>query len=557
MGKQGERLYLSQDEHLEMQGKVSDRAPREYLPFDHCALSLVPFETPCYLDGIVFDLAAIFPYVIKHKKSPVSGESVTTKDIVRLKMKKSSLGKWVCPILNKEFTSASHIVAIKTTGNVFSFEAVKELNLKCKNLEDLISGESFSRADIITIQDRNNEALCAKREISSFQHLATVRAEAALARRQSSSLNLDGNNAATEQILHELKKKEEAGGKLKRYCIGAFEKDASVVSGADQGGDVTAFLKLRPSPRVSDLPGQDSDTTGKTAQSLTSTGIDISTKGAVRHANANDFRKARYKGMKLRGKKAYVQLQTVVGNLNVELHCDRAPQTCWNFLELCKRGYYDGTSFHRVVPGFCAQGGDPTGSGAGGESAFADKDGHCRCGFNEFPDEFDDRLVHDSRGTLSMANSGPNTNKSQFFFALKPCPHLNRKHTLFGRLVGGHSALDRLEEHGQMLVEEAKIHGKARSEPIKIIAAVIVKDDSVSEVDTSLLAEIQARLVTRKEKGKPLSPSMAPKASSGVGGGVGKYLGLRGGRPAAASSSPSASNGPPPKKKVKRNLDDW
>ncbi len=100
MGKQGEKLFLSKSEHRAMQNRA-DVASMEYLPFDHCALSLVPFSTPCYLDGIVFDLAAILPYVIKHKKSPVSGESVSTKEIVRLKMTKSSLGKWICPILKK------------------------------------------------------------------------------------------------------------------------------------------------------------------------------------------------------------------------------------------------------------------------------------------------------------------------------------------------------------------------------------------------------------------------------------------------------------------------
>ena len=84
---QGEKLFLSKDEHRELQGKkASGGAPKEVLPFDHCAMSLVPFETPCYLDGVVFDLAALLPYVIKHKKSPVSGERVTTKDILRLNM---------------------------------------------------------------------------------------------------------------------------------------------------------------------------------------------------------------------------------------------------------------------------------------------------------------------------------------------------------------------------------------------------------------------------------------------------------------------------------------
>jgi peptidyl-prolyl cis-trans isomerase-like 2 len=106
------------------------------------------------------------------------------------------------------------------------------------------------------------------------------------------------------------------------------------------------------------------------------------------------------------GKKAFVQLQTNKGNLNIEVHCDMVPRTAWNFVTLCKNSFYNGVKFHRLIPGFVLQGGDPTGSGAGGESAF---------GKVPFKDEFDQRLVHATRGILSMANSGPNTNTSQFF----------------------------------------------------------------------------------------------------------------------------------------------
>lgn len=133
--------------------------------------------------------------------------------------------------------------------------------------------------------------------------------------------------------------------------------------------------------------------------------------------------------------KGYVRIVTSLGNLNVEvrsvplpdaaaggllmqprreqLHCDLAPRTCDNFLRLCRRGYYRGTVFHRNVRGFIVQGGDPTGTGRDGESAF---DGA------PFGDEIRPRLVHDGRGVLSMANRGPNTNRSQFFFTYAPCP---------------------------------------------------------------------------------------------------------------------------------------
>lgn len=137
------------------------------------------------------------------------------------------------------------------------------------------------------------------------------------------------------------------------------------------------------------------------------------------------------------GKKGYAQLQTSHGNLNLELHCDIAPRTAWNFLTLCERGYFDDMALHRLVPSFMVQGGDPTGTGAGGSSAF---------GGRPFRDEFDTRILHDAKGVLSMANSGPNSNGSQFFMLFAPAKHLDLKHSVFGRVVGGLSTLDKMEQ---------------------------------------------------------------------------------------------------------------
>ncbi len=100
------------------------------------------------------------------------------------------------------------------------------------------------------------------------------------------------------------------------------------------------------------------------------------------------------------GKKGHVQIQTNVGNINLEIHCDISMRTSWNFIALCKKGYYDNCIWHRCIPGFMIQTGDPTGTGSGGESAIAVG--------KQFKDEFDNRLVHDRRGVLSMANSGQN-----------------------------------------------------------------------------------------------------------------------------------------------------
>ena len=112
------------------------------------------------------------------------------------------------------------------------------------------------------------------------------------------------------------------------------------------------------------------------------------------------------------------------GQFTVELFADRVPNTVNNFVFLAREKYYDGTSFHRVIPEFMAQGGDPSGTGAGGPGY-------------RFEDEFDQSLRHDAPGVLSMANAGPGTNGSQFFITFAPTPHLDDHHSVFGRVIEG------------------------------------------------------------------------------------------------------------------------
>ena len=117
-------------------------------------------------------------------------------------------------------------------------------------------------------------------------------------------------------------------------------------------------------------------------------------------------------------------IQTTMGTIEVELYAAKAPKTVENFTTLAKKGFYDGIIFHRVIPGFMIQTGDPTGTGMGGPGY-------------KFADEFDKTLRHDKPGVLSMANSGPNTNGSQFFICEVPTPWLDDKHSVFGRVTSG------------------------------------------------------------------------------------------------------------------------
>ncbi|KFM28052.1 Peptidyl-prolyl cis-trans isomerase-like 3 [Auxenochlorella protothecoides] len=132
-------------------------------------------------------------------------------------------------------------------------------------------------------------------------------------------------------------------------------------------------------------------------------------------------------------------LHTTLGDLKLELACGDCPRTCENFLALAASGYYDGTLFHRNIRGFMIQGGDPSGTGKGGKSIFATATG-------KFPDELVDSLKHSKRGVVSMANSGPNTNGSQFFITYKAHAHLNGKYTVFGQVIDGMDTLDRMEK---------------------------------------------------------------------------------------------------------------
>ncbi len=130
-------------------------------------------------------------------------------------------------------------------------------------------------------------------------------------------------------------------------------------------------------------------------------------------------------------------IETSKGVIRLELHEDRAPKTVANFEKLAGEGFYDGLTFHRVIPNFMIQTGCPQGTGTGGPGY-------------QFEDEFDDSLRHDRAGILSMANAGPNTNGSQFFITHGPTPHLDGKHSVFGVVTEGQDVVDSIEQGDTM-----------------------------------------------------------------------------------------------------------
>ena len=130
-----------------------------------------------------------------------------------------------------------------------------------------------------------------------------------------------------------------------------------------------------------------------------------------------------------------VVLETNLGKIELKMYPKVAPLAVENFTTHAKNGYYNGIIFHRIIKGFMIQGGDPTGTGTGGESIWK----------KDFKDEFAKNVVFDKPFLLAMANRGPVTNGSQFFITLAPTPHLNGKHTIFGEVVSGQDVVRKME----------------------------------------------------------------------------------------------------------------
>jgi peptidyl-prolyl cis-trans isomerase B (cyclophilin B) len=142
--------------------------------------------------------------------------------------------------------------------------------------------------------------------------------------------------------------------------------------------------------------------------------------------------------MQIDPSKSYrVTIESSQGAIELELYPEHAPKTVNNFVFLAREGFYDGISFHRVIADFMIQGGDPMGSGRGGPGY-------------KFEDEVAGNPLTHETGVISMANAGPNTNGSQFFITHSPQPHLNGKHTVFGKVVKGQEVVDAIQQGDKM-----------------------------------------------------------------------------------------------------------
>ncbi|KAF1815280.1 cyclophilin-like protein [Eremomyces bilateralis CBS 781.70] len=432
MGKGTDKLYITHSEWASgdafgasagsKAGKQAVDTTFKRLPYNYCAVSLQPFSDPvCTENGTIFDLSNILAWLAKHRTNPVDGTPLKRADLIKLNFAKNDDGEYVDPVTFKVFTDNTHIVALKVSGNVFAWDTVQRLNIKAKNWKDLVTDQEFTRKDIITLQDPHNiEA----RNLSSFQYLKE--GEKPVAAHQDPDES-NGINASALGSSAKILRAKEAVAKARAERATEGQQAKGQLSRNAQKAALSG------SGTVRKLPPKNAAhyTTGQAAASFTSTGLTPQTDASLAILSDEEYmlkpKRVKHKG--------YAILSTNLGDLKVELYPEWAPRAVWNFIRLGQKGYYRNIDFHRNIRNFMLQGGDPTGSGRGGSSIWG----------KPFVDEIEGPLAHDGRGMLSMANKGKNTNTSQFFITYRACPHLDRKHTIFGKVVDNLDVLARLE----------------------------------------------------------------------------------------------------------------
>lgn len=485
--------HIGDDTHaLDWHSGASAGKPKtnfKRLPFSCCSLSLQPFDVPvCTPKGQVYDLVHILPWIKQYSVDPVSGDPLSAKSLIKLHFHRSAdSGEFHCPVTYKVFNEHSHIVAVKKTGNVYSQEALQELVIGPKNWRDLLTDEKITRSDLITLQDPSN---IEQRNISEFYHFkknlkvydADVEAEQA---KPEFKMNM---SKTTERVLKDLAAAKGSAESLSSVNATLFPA-ASSSAATDTGNTRKSIFS-----------------SGKTSGSLTSTAMPVSTRSDMVDMDEGEFLVQH--AVKGRG---LVRLVTNHGQLDLEVFCGETPRTAYNFLAHCRSGYYNNTLFHRNIRNFMIQGGDPTGTGKGGQSVY--KSGA------PFKDEFRTALHHGERGTLAMANRGENTNTSQFYITYRSTPHLNMKHTVFGRVVGGEKTLEVLESLPVRKEDRPK-------EDIVIQTATVLKDpfqDILQTLDDQAqkTEAAETKIAERKERERL---ALQAKPITVTYTGVGKYM---------------------------------
>lgn len=451
------------------------------LRFDSCCLQLNPVKTkPMGLcDGsnycYVFECDKIIEFLEKYRVHPVTGAEVCLGDLFELKFHKNSESQYQCPVLYKLFNQHSKIVANKKSGHVYLHEAYQELNLKPNYFKDLLTDEPFDKEnDIVIVQDPTLAET--KWDVANFYYVKK---------------NLKLDDDTNEIRIRDIDRSSVLKSSLDEYR----SKADDILSSFNK---IVGQTETKPLEVKLDKINSAAYSDGALSSSVTSTIIPSASGQRAALLTEEQILYPRVK------KKAYAQILTNFGPINVELYCNRTPKTCHNFLLLASRGYYDDTIFHRLIKNFIIQGGDPTGTGTGGQSAWN----------LPFRDECHADLKHEGRGVLAMANSGPCTNRSQFYITLKGVwDHLDGKHTVFGRVVGGLETLDRIECEVEV---DKKDRPKKDVKILRIVRYVDPFDEAQSSIEEERKRDSCANIGINTKSG--IRPSVpAKKFRSGVG----------------------------------------
>lgn len=395
MGKNTDKLFITHSEwsgkdlHAATGGKLSGpnrqlSAQASAMPFWTCSISQQPIDKGCGVcdgQGHVFDIKNILPYIARQGINPVTGEQLKREDLIRLE------------ITEEPGNEDSYIdpVTYKHFQRLTDAVVIKT------------SGQVYFAK---TIKD-----MCLK--TGNLEDLVT------------------GKGFGKNDIIH-LK-----GG------VGVLKKSEGMLKREmeEQEAQVAKRTKIKEDEKLEDLESANqtvssSLTTHHMAASATSTAVSVATTSKFQTIPLEQLLvPKRFEGP------GYAVIETNVGSLNVELWSKYSPKAVYNFVYLAKQGYFNGISFHRNIKHFMIQGGDPSGTGRGGpqtRTAFPNN--------APFKDETNSPYKFDSRGLLAMANKGKNTNTSQFFITYgSKLPHLDGKHTIFGKVVGGVAYLDDME----------------------------------------------------------------------------------------------------------------
>eukprot|EP01134_Creolimax_fragrantissima_P003052 CFRG3052T1 len=507
MGKrqhQSDKLYISASEWASLYGGRNAGKTNTFkrLPWNSCCLSFQPVKNPVVdSNGNMFDIVNIVPYLKRYGTNPISGEQLKFKDLRKIHIHTNTDGKPHDPVTMKELIDSQKIVACMPSGNVYLWNTVDMLNVKPKHWKDLLTDEPFKRSDIVVLLDPQDPE---KQNYSEFHHVVN---------------KLKVLSAEDKEMISNPSYNIKTSTAEARNTLADYYKEKSVRKATEISSSTSTNTKPA-SSRISSIISDN-----QMAGSFTSTAATrvISNAGAVL---AEDY--VRYKKITTNG---YARLVTNVGVMNIELNCKEVPKTCENFLLLAARGYYNKSKFHRSIKNFMIQGGDPTGTGSGGESAWGGR----------FEDEFNSKLSHEGRGILSMANNGENSNGSQFFITYRSCKHLDKKHSVFGRVVGGLDTLSTMEK----VPVDSETHKPSED---LIIEEVVVFVDPFKQLKESEEQQADAKKIAAIEDERARSASEAAKQNINAknvkgGEGIGKYL--QSTSTNTASIRPSEDDNPP------------